>query len=78
MSIVKAKFICNAITDFGHSKKAELSAVYGKEGENADFSNGTPSGSLSINISKDTPAAEFFTPQKQYYLTFEEAPEVKI
>lgn len=70
---IRAKFHCNSITDNGYGKSANLTAVYGKEGENADFAKATPSGTLSINIDKETKAADFFVPQKDYYLTFEEA-----
>ncbi|MGQ0738311.1 MAG: hypothetical protein ACT4OJ_04560 [Bacteroidota bacterium] len=70
---IRAKFRCNAITDNGYNKNASLTAVYGKEGENADFAKATPSGSLQIAIDKDTKASEFFEPLKDYYLTFEAA-----
>lgn len=70
---IKAKFRCNSVTDNGYNKQAKLSAVYGTEGENADYSKATPSGQLEISIDKETKAAEFFQPQKDYYLTFEEA-----
>ena len=69
---VKAKFKCNSVKDNGYNKEAEFSAVYGKEGENADYSKATPSGTLKISIDKETKAADFFQPQKNYYLTFEE------
>lgn len=70
---IKAKFQCNSVTDNGYNKSANLTAVYGKEGENADYSKATPSGSLQISIDKDTKAADFFQPQKAYFLTFEVA-----
>ena len=70
---IKAKFRCNSVTDNGYNKQAKLYAVYGTEGENADYSKATPSGQLEISIDKETKAAEFFQPQKDYYLTFEEA-----
>lgn len=70
---IKAKFMCNSVTDNGYNKSASLSAVYGKEGENSDYSKATPSGSLQISIDNETPASNFFEPRKQYYLTFEEA-----
>jgi len=69
---VKAKFSCSQVTNFAHSKEATLNAVYGKEGENADFTKATPNGSLKISISESTPAIDFFQPGKEYYLTFEE------
>jgi len=71
---IKAKFRCNSITDNGYNKSANLTAVYGKDGENADYSKATPTGSLTIAIDKDTKASDFFVPQKEYYLYFEEVP----
>lgn len=70
---MRAKFQCLCVTNFSNQKQAKLSAVYGKEGENADFAKATPSGELSINIDKEVPAANFFTPGKQYYIDFTEA-----
>jgi hypothetical protein len=70
---IRAKFRCNSITDNGMNKSANLTAVYGKEGENADYSRYTPSGTLNISIDNETKAVNFFAPQKEYYLTFEEA-----
>lgn len=67
---IRAKFKCNSVTDNGYGKNASLTAVYGKEGENADYSKATPSGTLQINIDKDTKASDFFVPQKEYYLDF--------
>jgi hypothetical protein len=67
---IRAKFICNSVTDNGHNKSANLSAVYGKEGENADYSRYTPAGALNITIDQDTKAAEFFKPKQSYWLDF--------
>ena len=75
MQKVKAKFRCNSITDFGFSKSVKFSAIYGKEGENADFSKATPSGQIEMMIDNETKAADLFQPQKDYYLTFEAVPE---
>lgn len=74
MSKVKAKFSCNSITYDGYGKTVKFSAVYDKEGENADFAKATPSGMVEMRIDKDVAASEFFEPTKRYYLTFEEAP----
>lgn len=74
MSTVRAKFKCDSVTQFGYGgKEAKMSAVYGQQGENKDFTDATPSGQLSISISKDVPAANFFEPGQEYYLTFEKA-----
>lgn len=67
---MRAKFRCNSVTDFGTQKQAQLYAVYGKEGENADFAKATPSGDLKINIDAEVPASNYFTPGKEYYLDF--------
>ena len=50
-----------------------VSAVYGKEGENSDFCKATPSGQLEMSIDKDAPACSCFVVGKSYYLTFDEA-----
>lgn len=71
---VRAKFKCEAITEFENSKQAKLRAVYGTEGENADFTKYTPSGELSIMIDKEAQAAKEFVVGQHYYLTFEPAP----
>lgn len=70
---VKAKFKCESVLNFEGGKTAQLRAVYGTEGENADFTKYTPSGNLSINITNEAPANDFFEPGKEYYLTFENA-----
>ncbi|MDD4972478.1 MAG: hypothetical protein PHT07_23860 [Paludibacter sp.] len=77
MEKVKAKFRCNAVIpnswNNGVSTTAHLNAVYGTEGENADYSKATPSGNLSLVIDNEVPASKFFEQGKEYYLTFEEA-----
>jgi hypothetical protein len=72
---VKAKFSCNSILNFQHGKTAKLNAIYGKEGENADFTKATPNGSIEISISEETPAVDYFQPGKNYYVYFEEVSE---
>jgi hypothetical protein len=69
---VKAKFKCNSVTENEYNKQVSLTAIYGTEGENADFAKATPWGEHKMNIDKDTPAADFFKPGKSYYLFFEE------
>jgi len=73
MDMIRAKFHCNSITDNGYGISANLTAVYGKEGENADFAKATPSGTLNIHVDKGTKACDFFEPQKDYYLLFQRA-----
>ena len=70
---VKAKFNCLSVKNWQYGKEAELNAIYGTEGENADFTKASPSVSLIITISNDVPASDFFIPGKDYYLTFEQA-----
>lgn len=69
---IKSKFNCDSVTDFGGNKRAELSAATNGSEENKSFAKYTPSGSLSISIDSDAPAADFFKPGKSYYLEFEE------
>jgi hypothetical protein len=72
---VKAKFRCNAVipNSWGNgSTTAHFNAVYGTEGENADYSKATPCGNLSIVIDSEVPASKFFEQGKDYYLTFNE------
>ena len=70
---MKAKFKCQSVQNFEHSKKAELFAVYGNSEENKDYSKATPSGNLTIGIDESTPAIDFFIPDKEYYLEFTQA-----
>ena len=70
---VKAKFRVNSIEEFEYQKRVKMSAVYGNEGENADFCKATPSGQLEMSIDKDAIAASLFEVGKSYYLTFDEA-----
>lgn len=76
---VRAKFQCNAVVPNPYQPEKTttvyFNAVYGKEGENADYSNATPSGQLSMGIDSNTKAATYFVQGKNYYLTFEEAGE---
>lgn len=73
MDKVRAKFRCDSVLAYQLSKEAHLSAVYGKEGENADFTKYTPSGSVSILIENESKAADLFKPGKEYYLDFTES-----
>lgn len=79
ISAVVAKMVCHTMetTQSQHFRtiKVKFGAVYGKEGENADFANATPSGECWMQIDAGRPAAEFFEPGKSYYVTFTEAPK---
>lgn len=77
---VKAKFRCEALVDTTHgpafkTRVAKFRAVYGTQGENADFSKATPFGELSLQVDESTPAFGRFQPGKEYYLNIEEIPE---
>jgi len=70
--MVRAKFRCSSIVP-GFSegqKKVSLYAIYGGEGENADYAKATPSGSLDLLIDGSTKAVDFFEQGKDYYLDF--------
>ena len=72
---VKAKFQCNAIVDLGYTVTVQFNAVYGSEGENADFAKASPCGSIYLNIDKETVASNEFERGEYYYLTFDKAPK---
>lgn len=57
--------------------KVNMGVVYGSDPnhENRAFSDATPSGSLSITIQGDKPAASMFEAGKEYYVDFTEAPK---
>lgn len=69
--MVKAKFTCSALVDLGYVVTASFHAVYGTEGENADYAKATPCGNLNITIDKETKASEYFKQGESYYLTFQ-------
>lgn len=73
MEKVRAKFVCNAVIPNswnGNSTTAHLTAIYGTNGENADYSKATPCGNIAIVIDEETPAATFFEQGKCYYIDF--------
>jgi hypothetical protein len=77
---VVAKMQCNSIDSSRWGKtqqthKVHLGAIYGKEGENKDFADATPSGSCWMQIDASRPALAFFEPGKKYYVTFTPAPD---
>jgi len=75
MSQVRAKFVCNQITDSPEYKQklVSLTPVVSGSEENKSFAKYTPAGSVSLNISDETEAANFFEQGKEYYLDFTEA-----
>ncbi|GAB3511750.1 hypothetical protein [Emticicia fontis] len=68
---VRAKFKVNSLEHLeGGNKKVKLSAIYGKEGENADFTKYTPCGNTDMMITPETPANEYFEPGDEVYVDF--------
>lgn len=68
---VRAKFYCEAVTNFNHgnSQQVKLSAVTGGYPEDNEFSKATPAGDLSMTV--DNPEVNgFFYPGNTYYLDF--------
>ena len=67
---VRAKFVCYGIQDNppSESKTVTFGAVTSGSEENKSFSKYTPSGSLELVISYDTPASDAFEQGKEYYL----------
>lgn len=72
---VRAKMTVSSVEEYGGgSKKVNLSCVYSQTGENADFTESTPSGGATLTISAGRPAQDAFKPGKSYYVDFEEVP----
>jgi hypothetical protein len=70
---VKAKFVCQSITEFTTGKKVDFIPVMSGSEENKSFSKYTPAGSLYLSISPETQAHDYFKVGAEYYLTLEEA-----
>lgn len=65
---IRAKFSCRFVTKQAYGgEEIGLTAVYGKEGVNAEWSKATPTGDLSMTISNPD-AQGYFVPGKDYYL----------
>lgn len=71
MSKVRAKFQCvaNEPTS-GEQHQVKLLAVVSGSEENKSFSRWTPSASVELCISDETPAATAFEVGKEYYVDF--------
>lgn len=78
MKAIRAKFVCESVTELTHQKQIKMYAVYSDTEENKDFTEASPDGQLSISIMKEMPASDFFKPGKEYYLDFTEAPVPEI
>lgn len=71
---VRAKFVCNAVTDFGFSKEVKLTAVHDTSTpENERFNKATPSGTLTMAINNPDASVQF-KPGMSYYVDFSAAP----
>jgi len=75
LSGVKALFVVTSVTkDSYGGTKIQCHATQGKnfpaDKESQDFAEATPSGELTFYIAKDRPAAAFFNPGDEVYLTF--------
>jgi len=75
METVRAKFQCNSVIDNPayQNKTVGFNAVYGNGLENKSFSKYTPAANLSMVISYETEAVNFFEQGKEYYLDFSKA-----
>jgi len=74
---LRAKFKGDYVKDFGYgSKEVQLSAVYSnkKNTEDNEFSQATPSGTITMMISNPK-AYDFIIPGRQYYVDFTLVPE---
>lgn len=72
MPKVRAKFICDGITDYpeNENKSVSFHAVTTGSEENKSFSKYTPFGSLQMSVSYETEAVNAFEEGKEYYLDF--------
>lgn len=84
MRNIRAKFRCDTVVPAteNYDAVAYLSAVYADpngevNAENKSFSDATPSGQLTISISKDVPAHKYFRTGRHYYLDFTRIPMTK-
>jgi len=78
---IRAKFRCDTVIPAteDYDAVAYLSAVYSDPNgevneENKSFSDATPSGQLTISISKEVPAHKYFRQGRHYYLDFTRIP----
>jgi len=72
MSQVRAKFKCIAVNDDPEyqQKLIAFNPVIGGSDENKSFAKYTPAGSISLNISYETQASNFFEEGKEYFVDF--------
>lgn len=73
---IKAKFKCTEITynpSVNDDRKVKFEAVTDGSEENKSFAKYTPNGQLSMSISPETTAFDFFLEGKEYCLNISEA-----
>lgn len=73
--MTRAKFRCHNVTEYGESKKVQLSPIYpGADATEEDkaFWTATPSGSIDMQINNPAAAVQFEV-GKTYYVDFSEA-----
>lgn len=80
---VVAKMRCHNTETSRHSAtykthKVNLGAICGRAGEDKHFTDATPSGACWMNIADGFPAAEFFEPGADYYVTFTKVPKAVV
>ncbi len=79
LGAVRAKMQVSAIetvrSTYSVQHKVKMGAICSNVGENKAFTDATPSGECWMNIADGFPAASFFKPGKNYYVTFTEAPK---
>lgn len=78
--LIKAKFICWSVVEPNEGetdRKVNLFPVTTGSVENQSFAKNTPTGQLTLQISPETQAFDYFTVGKEYYLTIEECDESK-
>ena len=68
MITVRAKMKCTQVTHFETNSQVKLTVAYGPD--NKDFTDATPSGEITMSISKGKPAADLFTPGKTFFVDF--------
>lgn len=72
MRKVQAVFSCNTVipAEYGYDTVAHLSAICDEKGLYKSYSEATPSGQISIQVSKDVPAHKFFKSGRTYKVDF--------
>lgn len=67
--MVRTKFVCRSVTDYGQQVDVEFHAVYGDSEENKSFWQATPAGNVKLSVVNKAAATQF-VPGQEYYLDF--------